>query len=203
MKPIDTTPKAAQSWQKMGYRLLILLAITTSLALGGPLVPEPVPEPLSDANVTTASPTDSPKHGVSLEEKQVADTAAFAAEKVVTQLEVQRDEAWQTARGNLAVATNPPIRSSAVLGMLSAETDKFAQLEASIKKAKDEAKHQRRIAELVGGAWDAAESRKLKALRVQAAEAALAASRVAELKKREEETELLHELEIERQRKVL
>lgn len=101
------------------------------------------------------------------------------------------------------MASHPPIRSSAVLDMLSAETDKFARLEASIKKAKDEAKHQRRIAELVAGAWDAAESRKLKALRVQAAEAALAGSRVAEVKKQEEEAELLRELAIERQRKVL
>lgn len=40
-------------------------------------------------------------------------------------------------------------------------------------------------------------------MRVQAAEAALAAARVAETKKREEEAELLRELEIERQRKVL
>jgi len=173
----------------MAFRIILLCALCTR-ACGSALLPVSAPELEPMGNETTT---------VTLEEKQVADAAAFASDKVVTKLEVQRDEAWQTARGNLAVATHPPIRSSAVLGLLSKETDRFAQLEASIKKAKDEAKHQRRIADLVGGAWDAAESRKLKGLRVQAAEAALADARVVEMKKREEEAELLRELDIERQ----
>ena len=80
---------------------LILFALAATPVLGGPLVPEAAPEAppsesaVEDANATAAAPT----NGVSLEEKQVADAAAFAAEKVVTQLEVQRDAAWQTARG--------------------------------------------------------------------------------------------------------
>ena len=195
---------------------------------------------------------------VTAEEKNVAEAASVAADKMVSTLETQRDEAWQTARGNLAVASHPPIRSSAVLGLLTAETDKvnvdaapissashntlfwhspahvifirlsqfavchshvlssaaydsllcrsppaqFAQLEASIKKAKAEAAHQRRLAELAGGAWDALESKKLKGLRVTAAEAALTAAREAEVKMGAKEAELLRELAIERQRSV-
>lgn len=36
-------------------------------------------------------------------------------------------------RGSLALASNPPIRSASVLGLLSAERDRFAKIEADIK----------------------------------------------------------------------
>ena len=74
---------------------------------------------------------------MTLEEKQVADAMSDAADSRVAHLEKARDEAWHNSRGSLAVASNPPIRSSAMFAMLSAETDKFAQLEvchAAIKK---------------------------------------------------------------------
>jgi hypothetical protein len=104
------------------------------------------------------------------------------------------------ARGNLAVASSPPIRSSSVHAMLAAETDKFAQLEAAIKAAKDAVAHKRRIAELAGGAWDAHESGKLKKLRLAAAEAGLASAKQAVAKAAAQEAEMLRELAIERNR---
>ena len=122
--PLAWTPITGGTTYRADNIMLSRLALLSlaSTVLGSALPLQPDPEPVKP-NTTVA------KVGVSLEEKQVADAAAFSADKVVTQLELQRDAAWQTARGNLAVATNPPIRSSAVLGMLTAETDKFASLE--------------------------------------------------------------------------
>lgn len=104
------------------------------------------------------------------------------------------------ARGSLAVASDPPIRSGAVFAMLSAETDRFAQLETSIKAAKATASHKRRISELTGSAWDAHESLKLKQLRESAATVALEDSKIATKKARSLETELLQELQVEKNR---
>ena len=84
--------------------------------------------------------------------------------------------------------------------MLSAETDRFAQLEASIKTAKAQAAHKRRIAELTGAAWDAHESLKLKTLREQAATIALEDSKIATKKAKRHERELLQELQVEKNR---
>ena len=93
-----------------------------------------------------------------------------------------------------------PASAGAVFSLLSAETDKFAQLEAAITQAKAVASHKRRVAELAGGAWDALESKRLKKLRLEAAEAALIAARAAEAKAKSNEKELLRELATERAR---
>ena len=101
------------------------------------------------------------------------------------------------------------------------------RLESAITAAKAEAQHKRRIAELAGGAWDALESKRLKlsaacrleprtrerplvtlfaggrnprSLRLEAAQAGLAAASIAEEKARADEKELLRELAIERAR---
>jgi hypothetical protein len=147
-------------------------------------------EPMSNATYPTVTAAD----------KQYAEAASSAADKHVSELEVERDQAWQVARSNLAVASSPPIRSSAVLTLLSKETQRFEELERSIREAKAQATHKRRIAELTGGAWDAKESRALKKLRVRQAEAALAAAIDAERKNAAAENEQLHELAVEKNR---
>ena len=76
---------------------------------------------------------------MTLDEKQTYEAASAAADKRVTSLEKDRDVAWHLARGNLALASNPPIRSSKVFEFMKSETDKFAQLEAAITQAKAEA----------------------------------------------------------------
>ena len=181
----------------------------------------------SDEGTVNASNATRQFPPMTLEEKQAADAASAAADNRVTHLEKERDEAWQHSRGNLAVMSSPPVRSASVFALLSAETDKFAvsvppaksnahrplsrriadlpscpwqQLEGAIKQAKDVAAHKRRVAELAGGAWDALESKRLKLLRLQAAEAGLAAARAAEAKARADEAELLRELALERAR---
>lgn len=185
--------------KKIMLRTVLQFVATLALALGSPVLQPEAADPVVDAlnatvadalNATTVMLPDESYPAVSIADKQVAEAKSAAADKTVSSLELQRDAAWQTARGNLAVATHPPIRSSAVLGLLSKETDKFAALEAAIKKAKDEAAHQRRVAELTGGAWDAHESRRLKGLKTMAAEAALADARVSETKERENEAEV-------------
>ena len=139
---------------------------------------------------------------LTLDEKIEAETESVAADNHVSSLEKNRDEAWHNARGTLALASSPPIRSEGVFSLLSAETDRFAQLEASIKQAKAESTHKRRLAELAGSAWDAQESQRLKALRLEAAEAGLVAARQAEAKAREDQAELLRELTLEKARVV-
>ena len=104
-----------------------------------------------------------------------------------------------TRRGK-PLRRNPPIRADTVFAMLSAETDRFAQLETSIKAAKAQAAHKRRIAELTGSAWDAHESLKLKTLREQAAIVALEDSKIATKKAKTHEMELLQELNVEKNR---
>ena len=85
-------------------------------------------------------------------------------------------------------------------GLLRQETDKFAQLEASIKAAKADAFHKRRIAELSGGAWDGLENMRLKKLRLKTANAGLTAAIAAEKKARTDEAEYMRELAIEKNR---
>lgn len=130
----------------------------------------------ASANSTTVSTLPD----ITVAEKQAAEEASEAADTAVSKLERARDEAWRDSRSNLAIASSPPIRSESVLAMLSAETERFAQLEANIKAGKAEAAHKRSLAELVGGAWDARESRKLKVLRRATADARLADAKVAE-----------------------
>ena len=139
---------------------------------------------------------------MTLDEKQTYEAASAAADKRVTSLEKDRDVAWHLARGNLALASNPPIRSSKVFEFMKSETDKFAQLEAAITQAKAEAAHKRRISDLAGGAWDSLESKKLKGLRLDAAKLGLTAAIAAEAKARADEEEMLRELAIEKQREV-
>jgi len=134
---------------------------------------------------------------VTIDDKQVADAASVAADKAVGHLEAARDEARSHARGSLSVASNPPIRSSRVYALLSAETDRFAQLESAIKDAKAHSVHKRRVAELTGAAWDAHESLKLKELRASSATIALEQATIASQKARELEKELLRELQVE------
>ena len=155
---------------------------------------------LSLIAVATGVPIDALSNStrMTLDEKIEAETESVEADNHVSALEKSRDEAWHNARGTLALASSPPIRSSGVFSLLSAETDRFGQLEASIKQAKDEASHKRRVAELAGNAWDAQESQRLKLLRLEAAEAGLVAARQAEAKAREDEAELLHELALEK-----
>jgi len=144
------------------------------------------------------APTDQAESArVTIEDKQVADAASVAADKAVGHLEIARDEAWSHARGSLAVASDPPIRSSRVYALLSAETDRFAQLESAIKDAKAHSVHKRRVAELTGAAWDAHESLKLKKLRASSAAIALEQATTAAQKAEELEQELLRELEVE------
>lgn len=64
--------------------------------------------------------------GMTLDDKQAAEADSAAADTRVSHLEKSRDEAWHNARGNLAVASSPPIRSSAVFALLSTETERFA-----------------------------------------------------------------------------
>ena len=154
--------------------------------------------PLEPSLIEMANATILP--AMTLEEKTIADADSAAADSAVAKLEKARDEAWHHARGNLAVASSPPIRSSAVFAMLSSETDKFAQLENSITTAKNVAAHKRRIAELAGSAWDALESKRLKKLRLQAAEAGLIAARAADAKAVSDEAELLREYALEKSR---
>jgi len=137
---------------------------------------------------------------VFLADKQNAEAASIAADRKVTGLEKLRDEAWRSARGSLALASNPPIRSASVLGLLSAERDRFAKIEADIKTAKTEAQHHRRIAELAGGAFDALESFKLKSQRVETADGALRRARAERDRAHAQEAEMLRELAIERAR---
>ena len=174
--------------------VLSLVALATGLHANAlePLATEEAEMPME--NVSTNATTRLPP--MTLEQKQVADAASSSADQRVTVLEKARDEAWQHARGNLAVASSPPIRSSAVFALLSAETEKFAQLEGAITNAKDEAARKRRMADLSGGAWDALESKRLALLRLQAADAGLTAARLAESKARSNEAELLSELEL-------
>jgi len=173
----------------------------TAAAVTPPSTAAAVTPPSTAAAVTPPSTvvnaTPSSTRSVSIEDKQVAEAASAAADKVVAKLEVARDEAWQNARGSLAVASNPPIRSSRVYEMLSAETDRFAQLEDAINNAKANSVHKRRVAELTGAAWDAHESLRLKKLRASASVLALEQAKEAAEQARVLEQELLHELATE------
>lgn len=174
--------------------VLVLHACVAYVALS----PEAI-EPSSGAFDGTVEP--SPSYpAATLEDVRVADAKAAMVEKKVKQLEASRDEAWKVARGNLAVATHPPIRSSAVFAMLNAETEAFRQLEANINQAKREQAHYRRVAELAGGARDAAESAKLRGIRVAGARKALADAIAAEEREKTREVELLRELQVEKAR---
>lgn len=94
----------------------------------------------------------------------------------------------------------PASRGALLCRLLSAETDRFASLEASIKAAKQKALHKRRVAELAGSAWDAHEDRKLKELRESIAASALEKARTELVDTQTLESELLRELQIERGR---
>lgn len=169
---------------------MLALACVVSLAL--PAL-QPVALEASTTNATT--PTD-----ITVAEKQAAEEASAKADAVVSQLEHARDEAWRDSRANLAIASSPPIRSESVFGLLSAETERFAQLEASIKAAKAEAAHKRRLSELAGGAWDAVASRKLKVLRRTTAAAHLVDAKANEAAAYATEADLFRELGVERLR---
>lgn len=164
-----------------------------------PAMEEPAAAVTPPSTVVNATPS---TRSVSIEDKQVAEAASAAADKVVAKLEVARDEAWQNARGSLAVASNPPIRSSRVYEMLSAETDRFAQLEDAINNAKANSVHKRRVAELTGAAWDAHESLRLKKLRASASVLALEQAKEAAEQASVLEQELLRELEVEAGRQL-
>ena len=139
---------------------------------------------------------------VTMEEKHLSEAASAQADRAVEELELLRDETWRNARGSLAIASDPPIRSGAVFEMLSAETERFAQLEASIKAAKAKQAHARRVAELTGSAWDAHEAFKLKELREQQAEFRAEEAKVARTEAAALEREYLKELRLEKARKL-
>jgi len=141
-------------------------------------------------------------HRVTIEEKHLAEAASAAADQAVQKLEKVRDEAWRNARGSLAIASDPPIRSSAVFDMLTGVTSKFAQLEASINEAKAKRDHARRIADLAGTAWDAHEGRALKRLREREATLRLNEAREAVAQAEATEEESLRELKLEKARSV-
>jgi len=175
--------------------LLVVAAL-----LSAPAHERPVASLVANATAEPAAVNYTAEPAIFLADKQNAEAASIAADRKVTGLEKLRDEAWRSARGSLALASNPPIRSASVLGLLSAERDRFAKIEADIKTAKSEAQHHRRIAELAGGAFDALESFKLKSQRVETAEGALRRARAERDRTKKEEAELLRELTIERQR---
>ena len=161
-------------------------------ASGEEPTPSPTPEPL---------PEEPPKYPpATLDDVRVAEAKAGMADSKVKHLLTERDELWKVSRGNLAIATNPPIRSSSVFALLAEETDKFKNVEDAINRAKAEAEHYRRIAELAGGAQDATEGAKLKEIRVVHAQKALEDAITAAKKMREKETEMLRELQIEKAR---
>ena len=137
-----------------------------------------------------------------MEEKHLSEAASHLADRAVEELELLRDETWRNARGSLAIASDPPIRSGAVFETLSTETERFAQLEASIKAAKAKQAHARRVAELTGSAWDAHEAVKLKELREQQAEFRAEEAKVARTEAAALEREYLKELRLEKARKL-
>ena len=139
---------------------------------------------------------------VTMEEKHLSEAASHLADRAVEELELLRDETWRNARGSLAIASDPPIRSGAVFEMLSTETERFAQLEASIKAAKAKQAHARRVAELTGSAWDAHEAVKLKELREQQAAFRAEEAKVARTEAAALEREYLKELRLEKARKL-
>ena len=185
-----------------GRRLAMLMVMFAVDAVVVPLVNvldlEAVRAP--DTNVSQAANSTFDTAPVTLEEKRVTEAESATADRVLNDRELARDEAWQNARGSLAVASDPPIRSAAVFDMLKAETNKFAELEGAIKAAKVDATRKRRISELAGSAWDAHETLKLKQLRESAAEAALRNAHAAVGAAQRDELELLRELKIERNR---
>jgi len=192
--------------------MLLTLWITAAV-LASPLQPEAdliaTNATVNDTKVsfsTVANETESLAEAevtpVSIEEKHLAEAASAAADRVVEALEKVRDEAWRNARGSLAIASDPPIRSAAVFDMLSAETDRFAQLEGQINAAKAKSAHKRRIADLAGGAWDAHEGMKLKTLREQEAQTRLAEAKAAKAKAVASEIEYIHELMLEKGRSL-
>ena len=92
---------------------------------------------------------------------------------------------------------NPPIRDT-VFAMLSAETDRFAQLEASIKTAKRRQHTSAASPNLP--VRRGMRTGKLKTLREQAATIALEDSKIATKKAKRHEMELLQELQVEKNR---
>ncbi len=108
----------------------MLPALSLALALAAPLLP---------ANETAPGT-------VTLSMKEEADKASEVADAAVRALEFARDEAWRDSRGNLAIASSPPIRSEAVLDLLTSETQRFEKLEGQIRDAKEFARHKRRLA---------------------------------------------------------
>ena len=188
--------------------LLLCLFFSCSRAAFAPALLQPESYDAKSRDITVASVANqsaTPRANdpaVTMEEKHLSEAASAQADRAVEELELLRDETWRNARGSLAIASDPPIRSGAVFEMLSAETERFAQLEASIKAAKAKQAHARRVAELTGSAWDAHEAFKLKELREQQAEFRAEEAKVARTEAAALEREYLKELRLEKARKL-
>ena len=188
--------------------LLLCLFFSCSRAAFAPALLQPESYDAKSRDITVASVANQSatpranEPAVTMEEKHVSEAASAQADRAVEELELLRDETWRNARGSLAIASDPPIRSGAVFEMLSAETERFAQLEASIKAAKAKQAHARRVAELTGSAWDAHEAFKLKELREQQAEFRAEEAKVARTEAAALEREYLKELRLEKARKL-
>lgn len=195
---------------RLAYALLVAAYAAQTAEAYVTSAPEPtLVEPasgLTDTGVEEASGAEEeepPKYPpATLDDVRVAEAKAGMADGKVKKLLNERDALWKVSRGNLAVATNPPIRSSSVFALLAEETDKFKNMEDAINRAKAEAEHFRRISELASGAQDAAEGAKLKEIRVVHAQKALDDAITAAKKMREKETEMLRELQIEKAREM-
>lgn len=188
--------------------LLLCLFFSCSRAAFAPALLQPESYDAKSRDITVASVANQSatpranEPAVTMEEKHLSEAASAQADRAVEELELLRDETWRNARGSLAIASDPPIRSGAVFEMLSAETERFAQLEASIKAAKAKQAHARRVAELTGSAWDAHEAFKLKELREQQAEFRAEEAKVARTEAAALEREYLKELRLEKARKL-
>ena len=188
--------------------LLVCLFFSCSRAAFAPALLQPELYDAKSRDITVASVANQSatpranEPAVTMEEKHLSEAASAQADRAVEELELLRDETWRNARGSLAIASDPPIRSGAVFEMLSAETERFAQLEASIKAAKAKQAHARRVAELTGSAWDAHEAFKLKELREQQAEFRAEEAKVARTEAAALEREYLKELRLEKARKL-
>ena len=93
------------------WLLAVLAFVATPVEAAGVLEPE-----VLDEIAPSPSPEAESYPAMTLEDKQVAEADSAAADKRVTVLEKERDEAWHASRGDLALASSPPIRSSAVFG---------------------------------------------------------------------------------------
>ena len=108
-----------------------------------------------------ASSIVAPDKELTEEEKAAADRGAVEAENELEQLKRDRDKAWAGSRSRLATASDPPVPSERVLGLLSAEHAIFDNLEKKLAAAREKMTRKRRLATLTATAWAAQQQRKV------------------------------------------